>query len=259
MFKLNEPMKYQWRVQQFSKHKPQAMCVAYIDARDVMDRLDEVCGSENWQSDFKEVAGKIYAGIGIKDKQSNEWVWKWDVGDETDIEAAKGQASDAFKRAAVKWGIGRFLYDIKVKTVKTNEAKKEGSYPYVIDDNGQRVWDLTKHINGSNRIANYPEHKPGVNDASGLDAPKAPKQAPQRTKSLTAPKDTAALFGAAIDKIKYELKRLGYDGVESEDEKVRREEVAKGVSFELDIDISAVSDLASLEHIGSALADKPVK
>jgi len=96
----------------------------YIDARQVMDLLDEVCKPENWQCDYKEVAGKVYCGIGIrcpvvytsaegmKHPAVMDWVWKWDVGVESDFEPAKGEASDAFKRAAVKWGIGRFLYDM---------------------------------------------------------------------------------------------------------------------------------------------------
>ena len=73
---LKKVVSHKWRVQSFSKNKPSASCVAYIDARDVMALLDEVCGAENWQSDFKDVAGQIYGGVGIK--INNEWVWKWD-------------------------------------------------------------------------------------------------------------------------------------------------------------------------------------
>ena len=142
---LKKVVSHKWRVQSFSKNKPSASCVAYIDARDVMALLDEVCGAENWQSDFKDVAGQIYGGVGIK--INNEWVWKWDTGAESNIEKEKGEASDAFKRAGVKWGIGRFLYDLKVHYVKANEKKKEGTYPYVVDDQGNRVWDLTSYIN----------------------------------------------------------------------------------------------------------------
>ena len=54
-----------WRVQSFSKSKPCAVCVSYIDARSVMDLLDEVCGPENWQNDYKLIDGGMFAGIGI--------------------------------------------------------------------------------------------------------------------------------------------------------------------------------------------------
>lgn len=146
---LKKEIPFKWRIQQFSKNKPSASCVAYIDARDVMQLLDEVCGVENWQSDFKEVAGQVYAGIGVK--VTSEWVWKWDTGAESNMEKEKGLASDSFKRAAVKWGVGRFLYDLDVKYVPTNEPKGASNYPYVIDEQGKRVFDLTTYINNLNK------------------------------------------------------------------------------------------------------------
>src|ERR1700710_2501614 len=80
---------------------------------------------------------------------ANRWVWKWDTGSESKVEAEKGQASDSFKRAAVKWGIGRFLYDLEIKKVTTKAiATDQNKYPDVIDERGQKVWDITKHING---------------------------------------------------------------------------------------------------------------
>lgn len=144
--KLKEKIPYQWRVQQFSKNKAAAQCVAYIDARDVMNLLDKVVGAENWQDDYKVINGQLFAGIGIRVGEKG-WVWKWDLGTESQAEKEKGQVSDSFKRAAVKWGIGRFLYDLDIKTVTTNEAKTQSNYPYVIDSNGKRVYDLTAHIN----------------------------------------------------------------------------------------------------------------
>jgi len=165
---LKKEIHYQWRVQSFSKNKASASCVAYIDARDVMNLLDEVCGPENWQSDFKDVGSKLYAGIGILVEHANiggpdhiTWVWKWDTGTETDVEAEKGQASDAFKRAAVKWGIGRFLYDLDVKYVETDGPKTEQhKYPSVIDGNGKKVYDLTKFINEGTKPALEQPGKP---------------------------------------------------------------------------------------------------
>lgn len=145
---LKKKIPYQWRVQSYSKNKAQATCVAYIDARDVMELLDEVCGPENWQSDFRDVGGQVFGGIGIRNSDK-EWVWKWDTGTESNVEKEKGQASDAFKRAAVKWGIGRFLYDLDVAYVKTDGPLSDShKFPHVVDDNGNRVWDLTKHLNG---------------------------------------------------------------------------------------------------------------
>lgn len=87
----------------------QALMLDYVDARYVQDTLDEVVGSENWQSAFQDTPGGIRCGIGIK--IDGEWVWKWDAGAPSMIEPVKGSHSDAFKRAAVQWGIARDLYE----------------------------------------------------------------------------------------------------------------------------------------------------
>lgn len=86
---------------------PHAM-LDYVTARYVMDRLDSI-GADNWQDLYVDRPdGSVRGGIGIL--IDGEWVWKWDVGTESDIESDKGSYSDAFKRAAVKWGIARDLY-----------------------------------------------------------------------------------------------------------------------------------------------------
>ena len=43
-------------------------------------------------------------------KWNVSWVTKTDGADDTTIEGAKGGISDALKRAAVQFGIGRYLY-----------------------------------------------------------------------------------------------------------------------------------------------------
>jgi hypothetical protein len=71
--------------------------------------LDEAFG-DLWQNDFKVIDGKMYGGIGIYNKELNQWLWRWDCGTESNQDAEKGQASDCFKRAGFKWGIGVELY-----------------------------------------------------------------------------------------------------------------------------------------------------
>ena len=80
------------------------IALAYIDARDVMKRLDDVCG-DLWQVDYP-FDGCCKIGIKIGD----EWIWRSNGAGETDVEGEKGKFSDAFKRAAVLWGVGRYLY-----------------------------------------------------------------------------------------------------------------------------------------------------
>lgn len=146
--KLAEIMPFKWRVQSFSKFKPQATCVAYIDARDAQDRLDKVC-LYGWERDHREIKKHVYAGVGVV-MPSGRILWRWDCGTESNQDAEKGEASDSFKRAAVNWGVGRFLYDLKIQYVDANEIKKDGVWPYVADGN-KRVWDLTKFINDKNK------------------------------------------------------------------------------------------------------------
>lgn len=91
-----------------TKTKGSCTLLLYKDARADMDILDETVGVENWQREFYEVKGNVYCRIGIK--CGNEWIWKSDCGVESNIDAAKGEASDASKRAATAWGLGRELY-----------------------------------------------------------------------------------------------------------------------------------------------------
>lgn len=108
------------RVKKFNnkdkENATKAMLVLYKTARTDMNILDETFGFENWQSDYKDLKDVMYCGIGIrasklnKDLPSDEYVWKWNAGSESNTEKEKGEASDAFKRAGVLWGIGRELY-----------------------------------------------------------------------------------------------------------------------------------------------------
>ena len=95
-----------WRAQQIRNKR--ALALAYIDARDVMNRLDECIGPENWQDAYHQADGRTFCRISIR--IGDEWVSKSDGAGDTQVEGEKGAISDAFKRAAVKWGIGRYLY-----------------------------------------------------------------------------------------------------------------------------------------------------
>lgn len=107
-----DPIDIHWRVGSTNKDKTKAMALAYIDARALYNRLDAVCGPENWQVRYPLLDGeKTVCEIGIR--VGDEWLWKSNIAGDTDIEGAKGGASDALKRAGVPWGIGRYLYALK--------------------------------------------------------------------------------------------------------------------------------------------------
>lgn len=85
----------------------------YKDARVDMSLLDEVVGPENWMCGYESIDGKLFCTVSVLVDQGDgqsQWVGKQDVGVPSNMEATKGEASDAFKRACFKWGIGRELY-----------------------------------------------------------------------------------------------------------------------------------------------------
>lgn len=124
--KLKEPFpskSVQWRVGKTTKDKKRGLALAYIDSRAVMNRLDDIVGPQNWQDKYSfGHNGEIVCSIGIK--IGDEWVWKTDGAGQTNFEAEKGGLSDAFKRAGVKWGIGRYLYELEGEWVDLDQYKK---------------------------------------------------------------------------------------------------------------------------------------
>ena len=106
-----------WRVGSTNREKTKGMALAYMDARDVMERLDGVMGVANWQDRYTNAGnGKTCCEIGLY--LDGQWIWKSDGAGDTGMEGDKGAFSDAFKRAAVRWGIGRYLYDLKAPWVE---------------------------------------------------------------------------------------------------------------------------------------------
>lgn len=108
--KLKEPFPpdaVEFKPQAFTKDGTRALAVAYITARDVMDRLDDVVGAENWSFEPHPSPGNAVIGV-----LTIYGVSKADVGwvEGADEAGIKGSVSDALKRAGVLWGIGRYLY-----------------------------------------------------------------------------------------------------------------------------------------------------
>jgi hypothetical protein len=142
---LKKELPYKWRVQSTKYGK--ATCVAYIDARDCMDMLDEVVGVDNWQDKYYEADGKLFCAVGIFVGEC--WVFKSDTGTESNVEKEKGKSSDAFKRACVKHGIGRFLYRLPMQILQTKKHSNGKEYPYS-PEKDKIIFDgetLTKYIN----------------------------------------------------------------------------------------------------------------
>ena len=82
--------------------------LVYIDARVVMNRLDDVFGTDGWQTQYQNMGDRMICQLSCR--IDGKWITKSDGAGDTDIEGDKGGISDALKRAAVQWGIGRYLY-----------------------------------------------------------------------------------------------------------------------------------------------------
>lgn len=90
-----------------------ASLLLYKDSRVDCRILDETVGPENWDCQYTKIGDGLFCSIGIYCQMADgqmQWVYKQDVGVPSNMEAEKGQASDALKRAAFRWGIGVELY-----------------------------------------------------------------------------------------------------------------------------------------------------
>jgi hypothetical protein len=95
----------------------QGLAMAYIGSRHIMERLDKVLSPFGWQTGCKSDDGQLIKGIAIKNIEFNEWVWRWEPGaweasqdrDRKVVEAL-GASTKGIRRAAMEWGIGRYLW-----------------------------------------------------------------------------------------------------------------------------------------------------
>jgi hypothetical protein len=149
------------------------MLLIYKDARVDMAILDETYGVENWTCSYREIKGNLFCTISVWDKEKKMWISKEDVGVESRTEGEKGEASDSFKRAGTKWGIGRELYtapriyvnldptELNGKNVKTSfyvsdieYINREISYLVIVDQRGNIRFTFGKSEKSQPEIKN---------------------------------------------------------------------------------------------------------
>jgi hypothetical protein len=120
-----EEAEVRWKPQQVSGSR--ARVVAFVDARVIQDRLDEVLGVMGWQDSYECLPdGSVMCRLRIR--LCGEWIEKMDVGGQSEQpdegDRRKAAFSDALKRAAVKFGIGRYLYRLEPQWVDYDPQKK---------------------------------------------------------------------------------------------------------------------------------------
>jgi len=135
MKRLQEPFEaheIEWRVGATTQDKRRGQALAYLSNRAIQNRLDEVFGANGWKNEYTLIKDGVQGrrknpetkewedytkdawlcGISIWDAEKEQWITKWDGAENTDFEPVKGGLSGSMKRAAVQWGIGRYLYDL---------------------------------------------------------------------------------------------------------------------------------------------------
>lgn len=179
------------------------IALAYIDARDVQNRLDTVCGVANWSDKYVETEkGRIICTLAIR--IDGEWIAKSDGAGDSDVESEKGAISDALKRAAVKWGIGRYLYDMESPWValdqRGNSWVMKPSERKKLDDIHSN-YVRTHFKNAAPSDAGQREQPKGQQATGAVKPPEAApvKPAPVQTLSKANARDD---FKALVDEIR---------------------------------------------------------
>ncbi len=97
------------------------MVLCYITNRAIQNRLDETFGPMGWRNKFINDGKTMMCGISVRNDDTGEWVTKWDgveiewnnKNNNDRIDPVKTANSNAMKRCAVHWGIGRYLYNLE--------------------------------------------------------------------------------------------------------------------------------------------------
>lgn len=195
------PEDVEWFIGVTNKDKTQGMAIPFITNRAVQDRLDEVCGIEGWRNEYKSLGdrdiiganGELTAkkssqlcGISVWSEARKEWITKWDGAEESDIEAIKGSLSSAMKRAAVQFGIGRYLYKLESPWVAIEQRGRS----YVMRADQKIIMPAWAMPGASGTPGPNDSRKPTV-QTIGYNAP-APQQEPQYAAPQYAPQPQQA-------------------------------------------------------------------
>lgn len=149
-----------WKPQAINKAKTSAVAAAYADPRAYSDRLNEVVGANGWSTEYSvttigPIAGPdpkdwknkftykgkvmVVATLTIEGAGKNSGTGESDAVDENAITSAEAQA---FKRAATRFGLGRYLYDLpKNQWVAYDDTTRRITEPPTLPD-----WAIPKKV-----------------------------------------------------------------------------------------------------------------
>jgi hypothetical protein len=206
-----------------------AQALAYVDARVIQDRLDEVLGVLGWQDNYKVLKnGAVMCRLRLK--IGEQWITKVDVGGQSeqpdDGDRTKAAFSEALKRAAVKFGIGRYLYRLPAQWCDYDPQKRNFARPPQLPASA------------------LPPKKSKKEEPKPEPAPAKPQPAKPAARGPKLAAHTAPANGAELQRRLYDYDaRLAAQGVCQQGELVKHV-VAAGVKAGHDSDLSAWSGAA---------------
>lgn len=138
------------------KFKGKAELLIYADARSLMNLLDETFGPFGWSVQYKTEKDMLFCGIGIYDKDSKTWIWKWYNGSsDAAFETEKSAASEAFKRSCVMFGGSRELYSAPRIIVPCENEYESWCVEEIGYDDKDRITNLVIADSKGNVVFNY--------------------------------------------------------------------------------------------------------
>lgn len=187
----------------------------YKDARVDMRILDETVGADSWQREHELINGNLFCNVGIYFPDRGGWVWKQDVGTESNTEKEKGQASDSFKRACFNWGIGRELYSapfIWISSDKYEADESRGGNPVCKDRFEVAEIGYSDRGDINRLVIKNATRKTEVFRMGGRAAQKVTQDTPQAP--VNAPQAPQSARKALIDDINALAKEKGYSAIQ---------------------------------------------
>ena len=165
----------EWRLQYANEENNTGIAVPYVTNRAIQNRLDKTVGIGNWKNEFSPWHGDgkkqgQLCGISIYDSDRKEWITKYDGAEDSEIEPVKGGLSDSMKRAAVQWGVGRYLYSMDTVYV---DVEKSGKSMKIKKSEYAKLGRAHQKLVGELFIADPPPaNKNDMSPASSVPAPR---------------------------------------------------------------------------------------
>lgn len=186
--------KVSWKIQAMSKDNTKGMCVAYIDARDVAARLDSI--GVDWSDSYTVL--QMATSWVVECKLTINGITRTDVGTGEGDEAPKSAYSDAVKRAAVKFGLGRYLYSIPTAWMPVENRQ------ITQDSLAKLQTAYNRHIGKQATATPAPTAKPAV-------------ESPAPVQEFSPAPTAKPISDAQIKLLGYAMKQLGFESTTPED------------------------------------------